>query len=203
MSEVAAFLHPTSEEELVEVYTIDPSLVRPPLDTVDNQSKKVDIRVLQNTQDGKKLTCLVALYALAAEPILDKDLERWLCDNRQLRGRPRERAKVAVRVNFFVRTRFQNAGLASYLFGKEENYFRRWGAKEIQIFATDKGRWVWTRPRFGYQIDDLEFKSTQQKYKEWQRGRGIFPVVLALRLSDFPSDFLLNEVSTLMLYKGL
>lgn len=203
MSDVAVFLHPTSKEDLVEVYTIDPSQVGPPVSIVNDELKRVDITILRNTPDGTKLAYNVALFSLVNEPFFDKDLERWLCDNTQLRGKPQKRAKVAVRVNFFVRTKFQNAGLATYLCVKEENYFRKWGAKEIQVFAMDMGRWVWTRPRFGYQIDAFEFKSAQQKYKEWQRGQGISPVVLASRLSDFPRDFLLSEVNSLTLYKAL
>ncbi len=203
MSEIAAFLHPTSEEDLVETYTVDGSQLGPPLSTVNNQLKKVKLKILQNTSDGKKLIYHVALYAVVDEPILDKDLERWLCDNKQLCGRPTERAKVAVRVNFFVRRKFQSAGLASYLCGKEEIYFRKWGAKEIQVFAMEMGRWVWTRPQFGYNIDTFEFESAQQKYKEWQRAQGIFPVILASRLADFPRDFLLNELNSLALFKAL
>jgi GNAT superfamily N-acetyltransferase len=204
MNEAAAFLFPTSEEELSEVYTIDRSQVGVALSTVDNQLKKLRLGNLNNTSDGRRLRYLVVLYASVEEPILDGDLERWLCDNKRLVGREGERARVAVRVRFRVRAKFQNAGLATHLCRKEESYFRRWGAKEIHVWAMEMGRWVWTRPRFGYQISDFEFESTQQKYIEWQRAQGRFPIVKAPRVSDFPRDFLLgDQVSLLTLYKVL
>jgi hypothetical protein len=131
-------------------------------------------------------------------------LTQWLCDNRKLFGRPTERARVAFRVNFFIRREFQNARLATHICGKEESYFRIWGAREIHVVAMEMGRWVWTRPHFGYQIPAFDFESTQEKYKEWQRARGISPAARAARLSDFPRDFLLNdEVGSLTLYKAL
>ncbi|MGI0080454.1 MAG: hypothetical protein ACRECH_12620 [Nitrososphaerales archaeon] len=205
MNELSLFLLPTSLTDLNEVYNIDASQLHPPLSSIKISSKIVDIHILPSTHDGTKLVYCVQLFALIDEPkpILDRDLERWLCDNRQLRGRPLKRARVAVRVNLFIRDKFQAAGLATYICKKEENYFRSWGAKEVQVFAMEMGRWVWTRPRFGYQVDAFEFKSAQLKYKEWQRARGILPVVEASRLSDFPKEFLLNEVNSLSLYKVL
>lgn len=205
MSEVETFLHPTTREQLMEVYTLDHSRLRPTLSGVDNSLKKIkEIRLIENSPDDRKLTYFVALYVSADEPILEKDLERWLWDNKLLYGKPKERARVAFRANFFVRRKFQEAGLATHLCGKEEEYFRAWGAEEIQVAAMEMGRWVWTRPRFGYQIATLEFESMQEKYKEWQRAQRIFPVVRAARLSDFPREFLLgDEVGSLPLYKEL
>ena len=203
MSQIADFLKPTSEVELHEVYTIDISQVGPNLCTVNNQKKKLERQILENTPDGKKLIYHVALYAAVDEPIFDPDLERWLCDNKRLLGRPNDRGKVAVRLKFYLRSQFQKGGLATYLCWKEENYFRSWGAREIQVWAMEMGRWVWTRSKFGYQIDDFQFRSAQEKYKEWQRWQGISPVNLASRLSDFPKDFLLNEVHCLALFKIL
>jgi hypothetical protein len=205
MNDVAAFLHPTTIEQLAEVYTIDHSQVGPALSGVDNKLKKIKkLDIIKMGLDAHKLMYFVGLYISVDEPILEKDLERWLWDNKQLLGRPEERGRVAFRVNFFVREKFRSARLATYLCGKEESYFRTWGAKEIQVAAQYIGRWVWTRPRFGYQITDFDFRSMQQKYKEWQRANGILPVARAARLSDFPSEFLLSdEVGSLPLYKAL
>src|SRR5271170_259658 len=107
MSEIADFLQPASEEALLEVYTIDHSQVGPKLSAVDNALKKIRLDIIRSTSDDKKLKYLVELYASVDEPILDKDLERWLWDNKQLCGRPEERARVAFRVNFFVRSKFK------------------------------------------------------------------------------------------------
>jgi GNAT superfamily N-acetyltransferase len=204
MSEVAAFLYPTSEEALFQVYTVDRSQVGPALSTLDNRLTRFRLDIIKNAPSDEKLKYLVTLYAPANEPILDKDLERWLWDNKQLCGRPTQRARVAFRVNFFIRRKFQRAGLATYLCGKEEGFFQSWGAKEIQVVAMEMGRWVWTRAHFGYQIPKFDFESAQQKYKEWQRARGISPVARAVGLSDFPRDFLLgDEIGSLTLYKTL
>jgi len=135
--------------------------------------------------------------------LLDKDLERWLCDRKQLLGQA-GRSKVAVRVKFYVRRNFRQKGLATYIVGREENLFRRWGAKEIHVFAMDLGRWIWTREKFRYSIPPFDFGLMQQRYREWQRAMGVSNIRVATCLSDFPKEFLLSSaVGTLPLFKSL
>jgi len=81
--------------------------------------------------------------------------------------------------------------------------FRRWGATEIQIFAMESGRWVWTRNKFGYELFEAELPLVQQKYREWLRATtdtGTPPS----RISEFPKEFLLSPaVGMLHLFKTL
>ena len=84
--------------------------------------------------------------------------------------------------------------LGTYLDAREELLYRRWGAEEIHVLASKDGRWVWTRPRFGYRIDRFHFNNLQQKYGEWQRTLGHTDIVDAPNLSAFPKDFRFNRM---------
>lgn len=199
---IAQFLRPVSEEQLRAAYVIDTTAVKSPLNTVTNSSTRFSTQFHRRTHDGQRLLFFVGFFC-GDEPVLDEDLVRWLCDNKLCIGRPRERTKVAIRVRFYIRDKFQHAGLATYLLPREESIFRMWGARELHVYAMDSGRWVWTRPRFGYQISRVDFELLQEKYKEWQRGRGAAQVVRSPDLASFPREFLLSEVESLNLYKIL
>lgn len=202
--ELFEFLQPISEADLRGAYWIEHPQVAERLSVLDNEATQVRLELIENTSDGNKLTYFVKFYATDNDPALDHDLERWLCDNKQCLGTPKERSRVAIRVRFYLRPKFQNAGLATYLHSREERVFREWGAREIQVLAMDTGRWVWTRPQFGYRIDPFEFHSLREKYKEWQRASGAQSIDLAADLSAFPQDFLLaDEVLFLNLFKTL
>ena len=193
--DLAEALLPISETDVRQAYWFTSPF------PVDNAKTDISLKIATKTADGTKVICLATLHTDTGEPILDKDLERWLCDQKQLLGRT-ERSRVAMRVKFYIRRHFQNRGLATYIVRREDDLFRRWGAKEIQVVAMEFGRWVWTRGRFGYNIADFGFY--QQKYRDWQRARGVAQVKQAKRLSDFPRDFLLSSaVSTLPLFKSL
>lgn len=189
-------LSPLSQQDIRNIYWFDCGVLGTALQDIDNTATRVDF------QDGQKTIYLVRIYTSNTEPVLDKDLQRWLCDNKLLLGRPGVRGRVAVKVNFYLIGKYQKNGLSTYIHNREEPVFRSWGADEIQLYAMETGRWVWTRPRFGYSIHESDFHSLQQKYKEWQRKNGVRTIEVAGKLSDFPMDFLLStQVSTLNLYK--
>lgn len=199
-----AFLQPTNELELHATYVVERSRLGARLQVLRNESTRVESHLLEGTSDGNKLTYFVAFYSDTAEPILDQDLQRWLCDNKRLKGNPSTRSKVAYRVRFAIRGQFQREGLAKEIFPKEEDFFRHWGAREVQTDAMDMGRWAWTRSRFGYKSDQFFFETLQQQYRDWQRSKGSAVIVRANNLSNFPREFLLsNEVSSLPLFKEL
>jgi GNAT superfamily N-acetyltransferase len=200
---ITEFLEPISEAELREVYWIDHSRVSAKLQIINNENTKLRLELLTRTADGNKLIYSVSLYAGESEPVFLRDLQRWLCDNKLCLGEPRERSRVAVRVGFFLRSAFQRAGLASYILPREEDAFRKWGAREVQLLAIDDGRWVWARPRYGYTVDVFEFQTLQEKYKEWQRAQGATSIRRAPDLSALPENFLRTEVSCLNLFKEL
>ena len=201
--EISEFLQPITEERLRKTYQIDTSKVGPRLEKLRNESTKLLPLLQTNSADGNRLIYVISFYTVDAEPVLDKDLERWLCDHKKLLADPSRRSKVAVRVNFFIRSRFQQQGLAHYVLQSEEETFRSWGAREIQVYAMYDGRWVWTRPQFGYRLTMFEFESLQQQYRDWQRSKGAAQIIRAGNSSDFPRDFLLSEVSSLRMYKSL
>jgi len=194
---LAAALLPVTQADVSNTYQVTDTL------PVDNARTTVRFQLATATTDGTKVMYFVCLYTSRGQPLLDKDLERWLCDRKQLLSQT-GRSKVAVRVRFYVRRNFHQKGLATYIVDREENLFRRWGAKEIQVFAMDLGRWVWTRERFRYSIPPFDFGLTQQRYREWQRATGVSKIRLATCLSDFPKEFLLSPaVGTLPLFKSL
>lgn len=202
--EIPEFLRPISQTDVREIYRVEHYQLGNRLSILDNDSTRLSWQFLQNTSDGNRLIYLVGFYSSDSEPILDQDLERWLCDNKQCLGARRERSRVAVRVRFYLRAKFQNAGLARLLHLREEEVLRKWGAKEVQVLAMDMGRWVWTRPQFGYSIDPFEFQSVLEKYKEWQRARGSLNTITVGGLASLPRDFLLaDEVQSLTLFKTL
>ena len=99
-------------------------------------------------------------------------MHRWLCDNKRLRGEAGRRSKVAYRVQFYVRPKFQQQGLAKQLLPQEEDLFLSWGARQIQTDAMDTGRWVWTRSEFGYAVQDVPIReppTTVQRLAEVTR----------------------------------
>ncbi len=135
--------------------------------------------------------------------MLDREMERWLSDNKRTLRQPDVRARVAFRVRFYCRSRFRRARLATYLLPREELVFKKWGASEIQVLAMDDGLWVWTRPQFGYRIAEADFEALKQKHRDWQKGRGLTPIVEAKALEDFPRDFFETAVRFLSLFKVL
>jgi GNAT superfamily N-acetyltransferase len=196
MSGLAGALSPISQTDVQRAYLVEPKL------GIKDAKTKLSFQLLTGTQDGTRVIYVVFFHTETDEPILEKDLERWLCDNKRLLGQP-GRSKVACRVKFYVRRNFQAKGFALYILGKEEELFRRWGAREIQVTAMEDGRWVWTRPKFGYSIPIVDFQLHQQRYIEWQRETGVATVVRAAALADFPREFLLSATSSLLLYKEL
>jgi len=163
----------------------------------------ISFQVVGERLDGTKAIYFVAFFIDANEPLLEKDLERWLCMNRKLLGQT-GRGRVAVRVKFYVRRNFQEKGFATYIVNREEELFRGWGAQEIQTPAMEQGRWVWTRAKFGYSIPPFDFGTLQQSYQDWQRSERIGSPVRASSLSDFPKEFLLSSaVGTIQLFKSL
>src|SRR6201998_460291 len=137
------FLRPVTEEDIRAAYSIDCSELGSILQGLRNDSTRLTSQLLERTSDGNKFVYLVSFYTSTPEPVLDKDLERWLCDNKGLRGEPGQRSKVAYRIKFYVLSKFQQQGLAKQMLPKEEAVFRRWGAREVQADAMDTGRWVW------------------------------------------------------------
>jgi GNAT superfamily N-acetyltransferase len=151
-----------------------------------------------------KVIYFAAFFNVASEPLLEKELERWLCANRRLLGQPGTRGKVAVRVKFYLRGKFHRSGFATYIVNREEDLFRAWGAREIHTPAMEAGRWVWTRAKFGYSIPQFDFDALQQSYRDWQRSERTGDPVRAASLADFPREFLLSSaVSTIQLFKSL
>ena len=103
-----------------------------------------------------------------------------------------------------MRRQFQAEGLATQVLPKEERLFRLWGAQQVHTDAMDDGRWVWTRPRFGYKAEAFHFESLRQQYKDWQRSQGVTDIVDVDTLADLPSEFLLSEeVNSIALFKDL
>jgi GNAT superfamily N-acetyltransferase len=163
----------------------------------------VSFQVAAGERDGTKVIYFVTFFIDTGEPLLDKDLERWLCMNRKLLGQV-GRGRVAVRVKFYVRSSYRGKGFAPYIVEREEELFRGWGAQEIQMPAMELGRWVWTRAKFGYSIPQFDFDTLQQSYRDWQRSEGTGQSARASSLSDFPREFLLSSaVSTIQLFKSL
>jgi GNAT superfamily N-acetyltransferase len=195
-TDIATALSPISEADIRDAYLAAPKL------GIDDGNTVLLLQLLLRTTDGNKVNCLISFHTEQGEPILDRDLERWLCDNKRLLGRS-GRSKVAYRVKFYVRRNFREKGFAQYILAREEELFRRWGAKEIQVTAMDDGRWVWTREKFGYRIPIDEFEFLQQRYSEWQRETGVTDVERAVALADFPKEFLLSAARSLSLYKDL
>lgn len=190
-------LRPITEAEVRAVYSGIGSPVSLARTTVSFQ-------VAGEKPDGTKVIYFAAFFINTTEPLLEKELERWLCANRKLLGQPGRRGRVAVRVKFYVRGNFQGNGFATYIVNREEELFRGWGAQEVQTPAMELGRWVWTRSKFGYSIPEFDFGALQQSYRDWQRSEKIESPVRASSLSDFPKEFLLSSaVSTIQLFKNL
>ncbi|HTV59604.1 MAG TPA: hypothetical protein VMJ93_12105 [Verrucomicrobiae bacterium] len=199
-----SFLSPITAKELAGVYMIDARKVRSALANLDDELTTVTFsNVLDRTQDGSKVIYEVYLALASGEPVLNHDIQRWLCDKKQLRERPSEKGKVVFRVFFYCILKFQGAGLATYLLPREEQAFKKWGAREIQVLAMDKGRWIWTRPKFGYKLGEDDFRATVQRYIDWQRQRGLERPQIPKLLEDFPRDFLETQVNSLALFKVL
>jgi GNAT superfamily N-acetyltransferase len=169
---------------------------------IDDAKTTFSFQLLEKTADGTKVVCQILFHTDTGEAILEKELERWLCDNKRLLGRS-GRSRVACRVKFYVRRNLRGQGFAYYISMKEEELFRRWGAKEIHTTAMDDGRWAWTRPRFGYSIPVAEFQLLQQRYIEWQRETLAAAIIKASTMTEFPREFLLSAVGSVTLFKSL
>jgi hypothetical protein len=202
--QLATFLSPITEQELREVYRIDVARLHERLASIQNDSTAVEFsQVTERTSDGNKLRYSVNFYLHSGDPVLDQQMERWLSDKKRLLEKPEVRAKVAFRVKFYCRLPLRGAGLATFIIPREEDAYRKWGAREIHVLAMDDGLWVWTRPRFGYRITEADFETLKQKHKDWQRGKGSTQVVEVGRLEDFPRDFFETAVNFLPLFKVL
>lgn len=198
MEPVDAALLPILRNDVLQTYFLDST-------QGDNSKTQISFAIAEGTGDGTRVMYYLSFFTDDQIPLLDKDLECWLCHNKALISRT-GRSKVAVRVKIYVRPSFRGKGLASYIVKREENLFRQWGAAEVQLCAMEFGRWVWTREKFGYNTTAFEFGALQQKYRDWQRSRGVpvTKIVKAERLSDFPQDFLLSpSPSSLTLFKRL
>jgi GNAT superfamily N-acetyltransferase len=191
-------LRPISRDDVLVAYTLEGA-------SADNSKTRISFQIAAKTGDGTRVMYYLSFHTADRTPLLDKDLECWLCENKPLKGR-NVRARVAIRVKIYVNRNFQGRGIATYIVKREEDLFRRWGAVEVQLCAMESGRWVWTRDKFGYSTTDFEFGALQQKYRDWQRSRGVArtEIANAARLSDFPQEFLLSPSPTsLTLYKAL
>jgi hypothetical protein len=194
--ELADALSPISEVDIQSAYLAAPRL------GIDDSQTNLSFQVLEKTTDGTRVICQILFHTDTGEAILEKELERWLCDNKKLLGQS-GRSKVACRVKFYIRGNFQKRGFADYILSQEEQLFRLWGAREIQTTAMDDGRWVWTHPRFGYSAPDVEFQLLQQRYSEWQRETRAAAIIKAGTITDFPREFLLSAVGSVTLFKSL
>lgn len=194
--ELADALRPITEDDVRDAYSNSSS-------PVILARTVLSFQVATAGADGTRVAYFVGFYIDAAEPLLDKELQRWLCTSRKFLGRS-GRGRVAVRVMFYVRSNFQGKGFATYIVNREEELFRSWGAQEIQTPAMEQGRWVWTRDKFGYSVPPFDFDTLQQRYLDWQRSERAGRPVRASSLSDFPKEFLLSSaVSTIQLFKSL
>src|SRR5215469_11163006 len=94
-----AFLAPLSENELREVYQIDLRKVHERLGALRNDSTQMRFSdISQYTSDGNRMTYSVSFYLDSGDPVLDREIERWLSDNKRTLREPEIRAKVAFRV---------------------------------------------------------------------------------------------------------
>jgi GNAT superfamily N-acetyltransferase len=191
-------LQPITEGDVRDAYSVSSG------SPVTLTRTTISFQVSGERPDGTKVIYLVAFFTDASDPLLEKELERWLCANKRLLSQPGRRGRIAVRVKFYVRDKFQGRGFATYVVNREEELFRGWGAQEIQTPAMEQGRWVWTRAKFGYSIPQFDFDALQQRYRDWQRSKKAGQPVRAASLSDFPRDFLLSSaVKTIQLFKSL
>jgi GNAT superfamily N-acetyltransferase len=193
---LADALSPISEADVRRTYLAAPTL------QIDDAKTDISFQVSTKTADGTRVDYLVGFRTSTGEPILETALQRWLCNNKRLLGQP-GRSRVAYRVRFHVRSNFQGKGFAYYILMREEDLFRRWGAKEIQVTAMDDGRWVWTRRQFGYSMPVADFQLLQQRYIEWQRETSAAAIVRAKTMFDFPRAFLLSAATGFALFKSL
>jgi GNAT superfamily N-acetyltransferase len=197
MRPLEAVLAPVSEMDFRHTYAADVIL------DIDDSKTTIDLTLLEKTTDGNRVICTVSFRNAGGEPILERDLERWLCDNKRL-SEKRGRARVACRVKFYARSNYRRQGFGQYILTREEDLFRRWGAKQIHVTAMDEGRWAWTREKFGYTLPSFDLNLLKQRYIEWQRENGLAPIIHAGALSEFPKEFLLSAAThSLPLYKDL
>ena len=202
--DLVTFLSPITEQEVRDAYWIDIARVHARLASVRNDSSEIEFSdVSERTSDGNKLRYSLRLYLDSGEPVLDQELERWLSDDKMLLGSPDVSGKVAFRVKFYCRPAFKQSGLATFLIPREEDLYRKWGAREIHVLAMDDGLWVWTRPRFGYTITVADLEALKQKHRDWQRRSGSPQQIQISRIEDFPRDFFAKAVGFLPLFKVL
>jgi hypothetical protein len=202
---LSEFLNPISDGAIRNAYLVDHQHLAPELSGIRNEATVVKFdEVAHHTGEGRRLTYSVDLYLESGESVLDKPLLRRLSDDKRCLESPKIRAKIAFRINFYCRPIFCRKGLAGYLTVKEELVFKLWGAREIHVLAMDSGRWVWTRPQFGYKLTESDFEALKQKYRDWQRERGMMPPLKQVQqLHEFPRNFLETGISCLSLFKVL
>jgi hypothetical protein len=115
-----------------------------------------------------------------------------------LYGRRRTRGLVALNAAFFLKAKFQGRCFATCVYAREEDLYRRWGIREIQLNATSAGPVVWIR-KFGFM--PRESGALALSYTAWARERGQDPEPPA-DPANYPVDFLKLR-SHLTLYKVL
>jgi GNAT superfamily N-acetyltransferase len=203
MDQVSLFLEPISAKELQEAYILEPLELKALLRDLSNEYTKVKIAQPDRMGDSNRLIYSVDFFLSNHEQVLDQSLQRWLFNNKQCLSQPTLKSKVAYRLKFYCRKPFQGGGLAKQLLQREEAIFRKWGAREIQLLAMDSGRWIWTRPQFGYQISAFDMHSLLQQFQDWQRRGGIAVTGVPGTLAELPRDFLETAVNSLTLFKLL
>jgi hypothetical protein len=100
-----------------------------------------------------------------------------------------ERGPLAYNAALYVRQQFRRQGFATVVYAREDDLYRRWGLREIQITAVQEGLVVWIkrrgfRPRFPALL--------AAEYRYWAERRGL-PVAAPASSHDYPDEFLLTR----------
>jgi GNAT superfamily N-acetyltransferase len=130
--------------------------------------------------------------------VLDSPLARKVFGSRSLYGERNRIGAVAYNAAFYLRPESRRRGFGRTLYVSEENLYRRWGIREIQMRAMEDGPATWIK-HFGFVPREPALLA--QQYRDWAQRRGL-PVDPPAQSADYPDPFL-SSCNGLILYKVL
>ena len=177
--------------EAALAWLADRGLVAVPLDLQETYSfshEAVTARFLTRLEVKSHSLLWAVMLHCDGESILDRNLARRLVQDWQLASRP-EKGLIAYNAEFYLKEEFRRRRVASTVYPREFDLYRRWGVPEIHMMAQEQGRLVWLR-QFGFRPPSDVAVMLQTEYAGWAEKRGL-STTAPIDPIDYPDEFLL------------
>jgi GNAT superfamily N-acetyltransferase len=201
---IEQILDPISKDDVIAAYDFAIQVPKNEIVKTLNLGSKV-VSISERNGPPPCVQYRFNVFGSSTGDVLDNDAERHLIPQgilfKKKNSSEEALGKVAANEWLFIKKDFQRRGIASLLYEIEERLYRKWGAVQIQLCATNAGRTVWRK--MGFIVPIGELYDLERRYERWcNETNKVY--IEKMNIRDYPEEFLLSDaVHQITMFKEL